>query len=104
MIRKAFKMKVFADKKEDYIQRHNPIWDELKAVLQAHDVSNYSIFMDPETEILFGYAEIQSEEQWNAIANTAMCKKWWAFMSDCMETNSDQSPVSIALTEVFHLD
>lgn len=97
-------MKVFQDKKKEYTKRHNPIWDELKGVLQMHGVSNYSIFIDPETQIIFGYAEITSEEKWNAIAETAICKKWWSFMSDCMETNLDMSPVSKELTEIFHLD
>ncbi|MEQ9565257.1 MAG: L-rhamnose mutarotase [Pseudomonadales bacterium] len=31
-------------------------------------------------------------------------KKWWAYMSDIMQTNEDNSPVSVPLTRVFHLD
>jgi L-rhamnose mutarotase len=31
-------------------------------------------------------------------------QKWWAFMKDIMDSNSDNSPVSISLKEVFHLD
>jgi len=31
-------------------------------------------------------------------------QKWWAYMSDLMETNPDKSPVSIPLEEVFHMD
>lgn len=104
MIRKAFKMKVFPNKIEEYIKRHNPIWDDLKEVLHNHGVSNYSIFLDSESDVLFGYAEIDSESQWNSIATTEVCKKWWDFMSDCMETNSDNSPISKGLTEMFHLD
>ncbi|MFX7845269.1 L-rhamnose mutarotase [Acinetobacter baumannii] len=30
-------------------------------------------------------------------------KKWWHYMKDIMETNSDESPVSIPLKEVFYL-
>lgn len=104
MIRKAFKMKIFSNKKEEYIKRHNPVWDDLKEVLQSHGVTNYSIFLDSETLSLFGYAEINSEEKWNKIANSTVCKKWWDFMSECMETNSDNSPISKELIEVFHLD
>jgi L-rhamnose mutarotase len=40
----------------------------LEKVLKDHGVSNYSIFLHPETRQLFGYAEIESEEQWAAIA------------------------------------
>jgi len=104
MIKKAFKMKLFAGKKEEYIDRHNPIWPALVTVLKSHGVSNYSIFLDEETNVLFGYVEIQSEQQWEAIAYTDICRQWWSSLIDLMETNVDDSPVSSPLIEVFHLD
>ena len=103
MIRKAFKMKVYPDKVDEYTKRHNPIWPELEKVLKEHGVHNYSIFLDAETYVLFGYAEIASEEKWNAIADTDICKKWWTHMRDHMETNTDDSPVSVDLISVFHM-
>lgn len=103
MIRKAFKMKVYPERTAQYIQRHNPVWEDLKLLLKDHGVHNYSIFLESETSVLFGYAEIESEEQWNAIAKTEICQKWWKSMADLMETNSDQSPKSVDLKEVFHL-
>lgn len=104
MIRKAFVMSVNSDAHEKYKKRHNPIWQELKDVLKNHGVSNYSIFLDKETNRLFGYAEIESEDLWARIAETDECKHWWAFMKDVMPTNADNSPVSTDLEEVFHLD
>ena len=103
MIRKAFKMKVYPARVEEYIKRHNPIWSELEEMLRDHGVHNYSIFLDSETYSLFGYAEIESEEQWSDIANTPICKKWWTHMKDLMETNPDDSPVSFGLESVFHM-
>lgn len=103
VIRKAFKMKVYPDKIEEYAKRHNPIWPELEKKLKEHGVENYSIFLDTETNSLFGYVEIESEEKWNAIAETAICKKWWAYMTDLMETNDDNSPVSKDLKSLFYM-
>ena len=65
---------------------------------------NYSIFFDAETDTLFGYIELDNEELWGKSADTEICKKWWAYMADIMETNQDNSPVSIPLKKVFHLD
>ena len=31
-------------------------------------------------------------------------QKWWDMMADIMEVNEDNSPVSIPIEEVFHLD
>ena len=104
MIRKAFVMAVNAGAEEEYERRHRPIWDELADVLKAHGVHNYSIFLHPETRQLFGYAEIESEERWEAIAKTEICQRWWKHMADVMPANPDSSPVSAPLREVFHLD
>ncbi|MEK7952446.1 L-rhamnose mutarotase [Luteolibacter soli] len=104
MIRKAFVMSVNAGAEEEYERRHQPIWDELAAVLKAHGVHNYSIFLHPETRQLFGYAEIESEERWAAIASTEVCQRWWKHMAEVMPSNPDSSPVSAPLREVFHLD
>lgn len=104
MIRKAFVMSVNAGQEVEYERRHRPIWRELEQVLKTHGVHNYSIFLHPQTRQLFGYAEIESEERWAAIAQTPDCQRWWKYMSDIMPGNPDHSPVSLGLKEVFHLD
>ena len=103
MIRKAFLMRVHPGRIAEYTLRHQPIWAELAAVLKDHGVSDYSIFHDPETDQLFGYAVIASEAQWAAIAQTPVCQRWWRFMSDIMPSNPDSSPVARELQEVFYL-
>ncbi len=104
MIRKAFVMSVNADKEEEYELRHNPIWRELEETLRSHGVTSYSIYLHPRTRELFAYAEIESEERWNAIAETEICKRWWASMKELMPSNPDSSPVSEDLKEVFHME
>ena len=103
MIRKAFVMSVNPGEEAEYARRHQPIWDELAAVLREHGVHHYSIFLHPETRQLFGYAEIESEERWEAITATEVCRRWWTFMSDVMPSNPDASPVLTPLVEVFRL-
>ena len=76
----------------------------MKALLSSHGVHNYSIHLFAEQNLLFGYAEVESEEQWAAIADTEICKKWWAYMKDVMPSNPDNSPVSKELKEVFYLN
>lgn len=104
MIRKAFIMQVNPDKHEEYQKRHNPIWFELHQTLKDHGVHNYSIFLDKDTSQLFGYVEIEDQKRWDAIAQTGICKKWWAHMKDIMPSNPDNSPKSEELIEVFHID
>ncbi len=104
MIRKVFIMQLKPNNQAEYVRRHNPIWVELAMVLKGHGVHNYSIYLDQQTDQLFAYAEVESEAQWEAIANTEICRRWWVYMRDLMNTNADNSPATIPLKEVFHLD
>jgi L-rhamnose mutarotase len=104
MIRKAFVMQLRVGCLDEYRRRHDPIWPELGQTLTAHGVRNYSIFLHPETLQLFGCAEIESEERWAAIAQTPVCRRWWTSMRALMAVHPDDSPLSIALEEVFHQD
>jgi L-rhamnose mutarotase len=104
MIPKAFVMSVNPGSEAEYQRRHNPIWEDLEAVLKAHGVHNYSIYLHPGTQTLFAYAEIEDEARWDAIARTPECRRWWAHMADVMPSNPDNSPVSTALHEVFHME
>ncbi len=104
MIRRAFTMKLYDNMAEEYEKRHNELWDEMKESIANHGGKNYSIFLDKETNTLFGYIEIESMELWQSMAQTETNQKWWAFMADIMETNPDNSPVTTELREVFHLD
>lgn len=104
MIRRAFAMTVNPGCEAEYERRHTPIWPELETVLKAHGAHNYSIFLLRETRQLFAYVEFEDETRWQAVAQTAVCQKWWRHMGDVMPSNPDSSPVCASLREVFHLD
>jgi L-rhamnose mutarotase len=104
MLRKAFVMTLKPGSEAEYEKRHNPIWPELEKVLKEHGVTNYSIFLNRESGQLFAYAEIESESRWLTIAQTLVCRRWWAYMKELMLTNPDDSPAAVELTEVFHIE
>ncbi|MCL5458998.1 L-rhamnose mutarotase [Loigolactobacillus coryniformis] len=88
----------------EYQKRHNNLFPEMRQALKAAGAHNYSIFLNRATGQLFAYLEVADIEKYNAIANTAAAKKWWAYMKPLMDTNPDKSPVTVDLDEVFHLD
>lgn len=104
MIRKAFCMTVYPECQAEYARRHRELWPEMAAELRAHGMTSYSIFLNPQTSQLFGYVEITDEKLWAAMAETAINRKWWAFMADVMVTNADDSPLTTDLQSVFHLE
>lgn len=104
MERVAFRMKVFPDCYEEYQRRHDQIWPEMKKELLAHGYRSYSIYLDRETGFLYAYAEIESRELAEKMDDTPINRKWWHAMKDVMETNEDESPKCVSLSEVFHLE
>lgn len=104
MLRKAFVMQVNPYCHAEYECRHSPIWPELAETLKAHGAHNYAIWLDAERHLLFASVEIESEERWNAVAETEVCQRWWASMKDLMPSNADNSPISEPLKPVFFLE
>jgi len=104
MKRTAFKMILKPGCKQEYIKRHNAIWPELKKLLSNSGVSDYSIYLDEETNLLFGVQKLDGEQSSQDMGTEEIVKKWWAYMADIMETNPDNSPVTIPMEEVFHMN
>ncbi len=103
MKRVAFKMYLKEGFKEEYRKRHNELWPEVADLLKKAGVSNYSIFLDEGTNTLFAVQTITSDEGSQSLGHQDIIQKWWDFMSDIMEVNPDNSPVSEELEEVFYL-
>ena len=101
---KGFKMKLYPGMEAKYEKRHNELWPEMQDMIHEYGGRNYTIFLDRETLILYGYIEIEDVGKWDESEETTINRKWWDFMADIMETNPDNSPVSVDLQEVFHLD
>ena len=97
-------MSVYPGREAEYEARHSPIWPELEKTLREHGVHTYTIFLHPETRQLFAYVEFEDEAQWDAVADTPVCRRWWAHMRELMPSNPDDSPVSEELREVFHIE
>ena len=100
----AFKMKLKPGFEEEYKRRHDALWPELKALLKENGIYDYSIFLDTETNILFAVQKNSGTQGSQDLGKNPIVKKWWAYMADLMDTNPDNSPVTIPLREVFHLD
>ncbi|WP_167614938.1 L-rhamnose mutarotase [Maribellus sediminis] len=104
MNRLAFKMHLNEGQKEEYKRRHAEIWPELKLLLKDSGISEYSIFLDEETGILFAFQKVSGDGGSQDLGQTEIVQKWWKYMADIMTTNPDNSPVSTQLEEVFYME
>ena len=97
-------MKLHPGKTEEYKKRHDELWPELKSLLKGAGIEDYSIFLDEETQDLFGVLKVADQKKQKELSQHPVMQKWWAYMKDIMDTNPDNSPVSIPLTEVFYME
>ena len=104
MRRAAFTMKLKPGFEAEYRRRHDEVWPNLVKELEAAGVSDYSIYLDPSTQTLFAFQKVKDHDTSALLPSRPIVKKWWKYMADIMETNPDNSPVQVALTEVFHMD
>jgi L-rhamnose mutarotase len=104
MQRVAFKMKLRPGFEAEYRKRHDEIWPELVKTLGEAGISDYSIFLDPDTLVLFGVQKLSQGATADKLPEKAVMRKWWDHMKDLMETHPDGSPVAKDLIEVFHMD
>ncbi len=105
MRRIAFTMKLKPGFRDEYRRRHDEIWPELKSLLKEAGISEYSIFLDEDSDTLFAFQKISEDSAGSQDLGThEIVQRWWAYMADIMETREDTSPVSRDLTELFYLE
>ena len=81
MRRVGFKMKLHPGRAAEYKKRHDESWPELAELLAARGIRDYTIFHDPETDILFainpetGKAHMKFDECWYCLACEIDCPR-----------------------------
>jgi len=100
-------LRVKKDKLAEYEQQHTKVWPDMLDALRKTGWHNYSIFINTQEGILFGYVEV--DDSLNAatdrMALEEVNKKWQDFMAPFFEqtegAHADKSYT--VLKEVFHL-
>ena len=102
MERYAWKAKLLEGKKEEYIKRHDEIWDDLKDLLTEAGIRNYSIWLTGNE--LFGYYECTQGVAHAAKtqANSEVVDRWNEYMKDIMVMEMDpETGAQPQLEQVF---
>lgn len=100
----AFRMFLNPGQAAEYRRRHDAIWPELATLLHDAGVSDYSIFLDESTHVLYAVLKRRSDHTMGALPQHPVMQRWWAHMGEIMRTHADGSPVVEPLPCVFHLE
>ena len=99
----AFRMTLHPGEAAEYETRHDAIFPELIAALKGAGISDYSIWLDPETHHLFAILTRADDHGLDALPETAIMQRWWAHMADIMDTDANNVPHQVPLRRVFLL-
>ena len=102
--RYVFRMRLHPGQMDEYKRRHDAIWPELVDLLHDAGVSDYSIHLDEETNLLFGTLTRRADHTMDDLPKSPVMRRWWAYMADLMETRADNEPIAVPLTLVFHMN
>ena len=100
----AFKMQLLPGHAAEYKRRHDRIGPELCALLREAGISDYSIFLDEETNVLFAVLRRRQGHRMDELRHTELMRRWWQSMADIMVVQADLAPVQRGLLPVFHMD
>lgn len=82
---KVFAMKLNEELEKEYEKRHNELWPEMERLVEQFGGQNYSTFLDPSTNSLFGSIELVEQQKWNKEAEAAVCQMWDLHMCDLVK-------------------
>lgn len=100
----AFRMVLDPGQAAEYKRRHDALWPEMKAALREAGISDYTIWLDPETNHLFATLVRADDQTMEALPLAEVNRRWWAYMADIMQYNDREEPVVVPLERVFHMD
>jgi L-rhamnose mutarotase len=92
-------------KREEYIRRHNEIWQEMVDLLKSAGIRNYSIWLSGND--IFGYYECEKGIDFatKTQSESPIVDKWNEYMDDVMEMPLDpETGAQPHLIQAFNLD
>jgi len=105
MERYAWKARIKDGCFEEYVKRHNEIWEELKSVLKKAGIKNYTIWHN--NGELFGYYECEKGIEYAAKIQreSKVVDKWNEYMKDILIMEMDKKTgAQPKLEQVFFIE
>ncbi len=93
---------------EEYRRLHAAVWPKVLECLKRSNISNYSVYLHVQENLLFSYWEYTGsdfEKDRVRIANDPIMKEWWSLCSPLQRPIVSREPSDwwSQMEEVFHL-
>jgi len=102
----CFQLKVRPERLDEYIERHENVWPEMRNALHEAGWSNYSLFVKRDGTLL-GYLETEDFDlAQKAVALSEVNGRWQLEMAEFFEDLDGAAPDErmTPIKEIFHID
>lgn len=106
MERIGFRLQVKPDLMDEYVERHQDVWEDMLSALSDTGWHNYSLFLDRVDGTLFGYFETPDlGEALRGMAATEVNSRWQSQMQKYFVDLDGKNPDEgfLRLEQVFYL-
>ncbi len=104
MKRVAFKLKLKPGCLDEYRRRHDEIWPEVAALIRSSGISDFRIWHDPESDILFCSQLRVDDDRADGMRADPVSRRWQTEMTQFLVAGPDGLPMRWPLNEVFRLE
>jgi L-rhamnose mutarotase len=102
--RVCFLARIRPDRLEEYRERHEHVWPEMREALECAGWGNYSLFL-ADDGLLVGYLETDDYAgALDAMAVTGVNARWQTEMADFFVADGPPDRSFLRLPEIFHID
>ena len=88
---------------DEYRRLHANLWPQLATLLKIYGISNYSIYLIPDSPLLIAILEYEDWNLFQLIGDEPVMKQWWVLMEPLMVMDVNGSPQSIPIDRLFYL-
>jgi L-rhamnose mutarotase len=104
MERHCFTFELVPGQEAEYQRRHDAIWPELVAEIEAAGVSNYTLFRRGATVIAYCECEPDAATAFGKLAESEVNRRWAEWFDDVIERLADADGKPFTADEVWHLE
>jgi L-rhamnose mutarotase len=104
MERYCFKMVVLPGREGEYERRHDEIWPELVAEIEAAGVRNYTLFRRGLEVIAYCECHPDAATAFGKLAQSEVNARWSEYFGDVLDQFVDADGNLLEASEVWHLD
>lgn len=99
----SFVLRLKPGAEAEYRRRHDELWPEMRALLEASGIVHYEISLHAATNMLFAFIVRRRDHAMDRIPEHPVGKRWRVHMADILETVDGVVPRVEPLERMFTL-